>query len=83
MRKIIFRVFCIHGIYIERVRKRERERGIFGEGAEMGQAFRRATGRIGSSRVDAAPSQLKKPLDGRMPPAKNVPVENSGSVAGE
>lgn len=48
----------------------------------MGQAFRRATGRIGSSTVDAASSQLKKPID-RRPPALNVgPVaESSPKVA--
>ncbi|CAN4106219.1 unnamed protein product [Withania somnifera] len=44
----------------------------------MGQAFRRATGRIGSSTVDAASSQLKKPID-RRPSANNVgPVSESG-----
>ncbi|KAL2459637.1 hypothetical protein Fot_54381 [Forsythia ovata] len=38
----------------------------------MGQAFRRASGRIGSSGIDTTPSKLKKPID-RNPPA--VPVE--------
>ncbi|PIN08154.1 hypothetical protein CDL12_19270 [Handroanthus impetiginosus] len=42
----------------------------------MGQAFRRATGRIGSSRVDTA-SQLGKPVDRRPPPPppQAVPVD--------
>lgn len=48
----------------------------------MGQAFRRATGRIGSSSVDAASSQLKKPIDRRPPPVNKTPADNVGPVAG-
>lgn len=44
----------------------------------MGQAFRRATGRIGSSTVDAA----KKPIDRRIPPVNRTPADNVGPVAG-
>ncbi|XP_009619493.1 uncharacterized protein [Nicotiana tomentosiformis] len=50
----------------------------------MGQAFRRATGRIGSSNVDAASSQLKKPIDRRSPPAPaaiKTPADNVAPVA--
>ncbi|XP_004229227.1 uncharacterized protein [Solanum lycopersicum] len=43
----------------------------------MGQAFRRATGRIGSSTVDAA----KKPIDRRIPPVNRTPADNVGPVA--
>lgn len=51
----------------------------------MGQAFRRATGRIGSSNVDAASSQLKKPIDRRPPLAAaaiKTPSNNVAPVAG-
>lgn len=40
----------------------------------MGQAFRRATGRIGSSTVDTA-SQLRKPIERPPPPpSSSVPT---------
>lgn len=44
----------------------------------MGQAFRRATGRIGSSTLDTASSQLKKPIDRRPPPVNKTLTDNVG-----
>ncbi|XP_059280660.1 uncharacterized protein LOC132034354 isoform X1 [Lycium ferocissimum] len=46
----------------------------------MGQAFRRATGRIGSSSVGTSSSQLKKPIDRKPPVVNKTPVENVGPV---
>ncbi|EYU45558.1 hypothetical protein ABFS82_14G009200 [Erythranthe guttata] len=40
----------------------------------MGQAFRRASGRIGSSRADTK-SQLAKPVEQRPPPPPPLPVD--------
>ncbi|VFQ64660.1 unnamed protein product [Cuscuta campestris] len=48
----------------------------------MGQAFRRAAGRIGSSRTEASSSQLKNPIGAPPPPhPENISVKNVGPGA--
>ncbi|XP_027165508.1 uncharacterized protein LOC113765501 [Coffea eugenioides] len=46
----------------------------------MGQAIRRAAGRIGSTKVDTTPSQLKESVEVRPPPEK-LKVDNAGSAS--
>lgn len=57
---------------------------VLGElGEKMGQAFRRAAGRIGTTKIDTTPSQLKKPVEVRPPPPQEkLEVDNAGSAAG-
>ncbi|KAL3505749.1 hypothetical protein ACH5RR_031131 [Cinchona calisaya] len=42
----------------------------------MGQAFRRASGRIGSTKVDTTPSHLKKPVEVKPPPPEKLNVDD-------
>lgn len=50
----------------------------------MGQAFRRAAGRIGSSGMETSSSQLKKPIERPPPPPPEIiSAQNAGTEAGK